>query len=154
MDRAFRAREDPEDVVQTVFRTFFRRAAKGEFRIQHYGELWALLATITRHKVLKRAEGYRTQKRDPDRETTCQDDQLAGREPDAPDVAITAELIEKTLAGMDSSYVEVFQMRLQGCTETEIATKVGGTRTAVRCKLQRLRQRLMRLNEPDSERQT
>ncbi len=33
LSRKLAGREDGEDVVQSVFRTFFRRAAAGEFRI-------------------------------------------------------------------------------------------------------------------------
>ncbi|MGA7698057.1 MAG: LuxR family transcriptional regulator, partial [Thermoguttaceae bacterium] len=50
MNRRFRRREDPEDVVQSAFRTFYRRNAQGEFRIDFSTDLWRLLETITRHK--------------------------------------------------------------------------------------------------------
>ena len=45
MDRRLRRKEDPEDVVQTAFRTFYRRNAKGEFHIDSSVDLWRLLAT-------------------------------------------------------------------------------------------------------------
>jgi RNA polymerase sigma-70 factor (ECF subfamily) len=52
-DYGIQQREDPEDVVQTVLRTYFRRAARGEFQIADSSDLWALLAKITRRKILK-----------------------------------------------------------------------------------------------------
>ena len=54
---------DAEDVVQSVFRSFFIRARDGQYAIERAGDLWSLLATITRHKVLKKAEHFRQQKR-------------------------------------------------------------------------------------------
>ena len=54
LDGSLQQREDPEDVVQTVLRTYFRRAALGEFQIADSSDLWALLAKITRRKILKR----------------------------------------------------------------------------------------------------
>jgi ECF sigma factor len=36
---AVRRQTDPEDVVQSVYRTFFRRARKGQFRLDHWGRL-------------------------------------------------------------------------------------------------------------------
>ena len=150
MGRSLRVRRDPEDVVQTVFRTFFRRAAKGEFHIECSTDLWALLAAIARRKILKLVEYDDASKRRPKAERPLADgDQLAGREPDAQDVAITAELIEKTLAGLDSSYGEVFEMRLQGCTLAEIAANLGLTFNAVRWRLERIEKNLMPLIDPD-----
>ena len=39
MGERFRAREDPEDVVQSALRSFFRGAARQRFQIDHSGML-------------------------------------------------------------------------------------------------------------------
>ena len=39
------------DVGQSVFRTFFRRVATGEFQIDGSGQLWQLLVKITVRKA-------------------------------------------------------------------------------------------------------
>ena len=44
-------RVDGEDVVQSVFRTFFRRSARGEFLIDTSAQLWRLLVTLTLRKA-------------------------------------------------------------------------------------------------------
>ena len=76
-------------------------------------------------------------------------DEVAGDEPEPHHAAVVTDLVEKTLNGLDGSYVEVFQLRVQGCTETEIAKQLGSTRGAVRYKLQRIRDRLeILLQEP------
>ena len=41
-----RRRVDAEDIVQSVFRTFFRRVGDGQFHIDHTSSLWHLLVGI------------------------------------------------------------------------------------------------------------
>jgi len=50
-------RIEGDDVVQSVFRTFFRRCADGEFQIDSSAQLWQLLVKITMTKA--RAQGRR-----------------------------------------------------------------------------------------------
>ncbi|MCY2990867.1 MAG: sigma-70 family RNA polymerase sigma factor [Planctomycetota bacterium] len=145
MNRRFRRREDPEDVVQSAFRTFYRRNAEGEFHIDSSVDLWRLLVTITRHKILKHVEKLGAGKRNPKREEDAERDDLQGRVPTPEEAVIAADLMEKTLAGLDETYVKVFHMRLQKSTEEEIAATLGCTRAFVRTKLNRIRDRLQRL---------
>src|SRR5262249_13803141 len=44
---------DPEDVVQSVYRSFFARARSGRYDLQRGGDLWRLLMTIPLHKLYK-----------------------------------------------------------------------------------------------------
>ena len=57
-------RSDSEDVIQSVFRTFFGRSSRGEFTINSSGELWRLLVTITLAKVRDLARRHTAAKRD------------------------------------------------------------------------------------------
>ena len=146
MNRRFRRREDPEDVVQSAFRTFFRRNAQDEFHIDSSVDLWRLLATITRHKVLKHVEKLGAGKRNPNREEYTEGDDLRGRVPTPEEAATAADLMEQVLASLNNeTYVKVLHMRLQNCTEEEIAAALGCTRTFVRTKLNRIRDRLQSL---------
>ena len=83
MDHRLRQREDPEDVVQSVLRTVIRRAAKGEFHIDGGGQLWRLLATITRRKMLKHVTKIKAKKRSPEKEEQlrARRDQFEGPKP-------------------------------------------------------------------------
>ena len=76
MNSRFRRKEDPEDVVQSAFRTFYRRNALGEFHIDSSVDLWRLLETITWHKMLKHVEKLSAGKRDPKREEYPEGDDL------------------------------------------------------------------------------
>ena len=48
LDGRVRGRLDPEDVVQSVFKSFVRRQAADPFPVADRFELWHLLATIAR----------------------------------------------------------------------------------------------------------
>ena len=43
IDAAVRSKEDPEDVVQSVFRSFFTRQRGGQFLLADWESLWASL---------------------------------------------------------------------------------------------------------------
>jgi len=63
-----RQKVDPEDVLQSVFRTFFRRQASGEFELHDWDGMWALLSVITLRKCGHQAEHYLAMCRDLKRE--------------------------------------------------------------------------------------
>ncbi len=44
-------RVDPEDVVQSAYRSFFSHAQDGRYQLHKSGDLWRLLAAITVNKV-------------------------------------------------------------------------------------------------------
>ena len=150
MNRRFRRKEDPEDVVQSAFRTFYRRNAKGEFHIDSSADLWCLLETITRHKMLKHVEKLTAGKRNPNREEYPEGDSLRGHSPTPEEAAIAADLMEKALAGLDETFVQVLHLRLQNCTKEEIAAKLGWTRSLVRSRLNRICERIERLLDSDT----
>ena len=54
---AVRRKADAEDVVQSVYRTFFRRMHDGEFQLDHWGSLWGLLTRITVRKCAHAGRG-------------------------------------------------------------------------------------------------
>ncbi|MEQ8789846.1 MAG: sigma-70 family RNA polymerase sigma factor [Pirellulaceae bacterium] len=64
LSEKLRRRVDPEDVLQSAYRSFFRRAEQGDFSLRRNGDLWRLLATITVNKTRKRVEYEQAQKRD------------------------------------------------------------------------------------------
>jgi RNA polymerase sigma-70 factor, ECF subfamily len=57
-------RFDPEDIVQSVFRTFFRRAASGQYEAPEGDELWKLLLVMALNKVRSLGSYHRAGKRD------------------------------------------------------------------------------------------
>lgn len=57
-------RFDPDDVVQSVFRTFFRRAIVAGYDVPAGEELWQLLLVLALNKIRTLANYHRAQKRD------------------------------------------------------------------------------------------
>ena len=139
-------RVGPEDVVQSAFRTFFRRSADGQFHIDHSGSLWRLLVRITLNKIRQQGERHRAGKRDMAREVYAGSDQLGpefiARGPTADEAVALAEEIEHLIAGLKSPEPEVFRLRLQGHSTSEIAAQVGCSRWTVRRVLDRVGEQL------------
>lgn len=151
MDRRLARRESPEDIVQSVLRTVFRRAAKGEYQFQQRGDLWRLLETVTRHKILKHAEYHRAKKRTPAAEEEREADALFARTPTADEEAVAKDLVEKILEDLDQTYSEILSLLEDGHSEHAIAERLGCTRRAVTTKIERLRKRLEKLLKDDAD---
>ena len=62
--RTWRAAVDAEEIVQSVFRTFFRRAAHGHYSVPDGEEMWKLLLVIALNKVRAAGAYHRAAKRD------------------------------------------------------------------------------------------
>src|SRR5687768_17015475 len=61
-------RIDPEDVVQSAYRSFFTAAGQGRFVLERSGDLWRLLAGITLNKLYHQVERNTAKKRDVSKE--------------------------------------------------------------------------------------
>ncbi len=62
------SRIDPEDVIQSAFRTFFARVRKNEFTFEGESDLFKLLVRLTVNKTLRQIAHHRAAKRDPGKE--------------------------------------------------------------------------------------
>jgi hypothetical protein len=68
LDAGTLGKTDPEDVVQSVYRSFFTRYRAGQFDIESWNELWGLLTIITMRKCVNRREYFQAERRDVRRE--------------------------------------------------------------------------------------
>ena len=138
------ARVDEEDVVQSVFRTFFHRSAKGEFRIDSKAELWQLLVKITVMKARAKGRQHTAAKRDVRAEQSGSDWLLlaAAREPGPEEAAALIDQIEVLLDGLPLLYGQVLQLRLEGHRVADVAAQLGVSRHTVYRALDLLKQRL------------
>src|SRR5262245_19347492 len=72
-------RVDPEDVVQSAYRSFFEAARVDQLDVQRGGDLWRLLVAITLHKLHDQVKRQTRAKRSVDRECTFgSEDSLLG----------------------------------------------------------------------------
>jgi RNA polymerase sigma-70 factor (ECF subfamily) len=139
-------RVDGEDVVQSAFRTFFRRQELGEFRIDSSEQLWALLAEITVRKAIAKVRFHTAGKRDARAEAGSSGGPIepTDRQPEPDDVSVVEDLIEVSLRGLPDLYADLLRLRLAGHTYTEIAARLGVSERTVYRSLDYLRERLSR----------
>ncbi len=134
-----RAKVSPEDVVQSAFKSFFRR--QDEFQFDHDGSdgLWGLLVVITVRKCTKWADLFGAGKRSAEREVSLNADgpagdpwrEVAGREPGPDEAAVLSDLIERLMERLGPREQEIIALRMQGCELEEIAGQVRSSRRTV-----------------------
>jgi RNA polymerase sigma-70 factor (ECF subfamily) len=139
LDAGARRKVDPEDVLQSVFRSFFARYEDGRFDLQDWDGLWALLVVLTLRKCGRKVEYLRAAMRDcrrefeprpSDGESSAAWEALA-REPTPDEVVSLTELTEQLMQGLDPKRREMVSLRLQGYTVAEISQQVGLSERAV-----------------------
>jgi len=139
------ARVDPEDVVQSVFRTFFHRVKEGQFSINDEDDLCKLLMRITVHKTLRQVAFHKAAKRNlglevdqgPDPQERLQE--LLGREPTSEDAVAFLDQLEHFLNRLRPQDRQILEMRLQGYSNEEIADKLGIYDRKIRRVIERIR---------------
>src|SRR5262249_49837826 len=120
---------DPEDVIQSAFRTFFFHVRSDEFTFQEENDLFKLLVRLTVNKALRQIAHHRAAKRDPGREAgqgTEASDVLRNLTAHGPspevEVAVLDEF-ERFLAQLPDFDRKVLELRVQGHSAVAIAGK-------------------------------
>jgi RNA polymerase sigma factor (sigma-70 family) len=141
---------DPEDVVQSAYRSFFTGARAGRFALERSGDLWRLLVAITLHKLQHQVERHTTAKRAVSRE--CHPDErnnparlqeeILAREPTPAEAAALTDTLQQLLRGLQPLECRMVELRLQGYSLDEIAADVRRSERTVRRLLERVKERL------------
>jgi RNA polymerase sigma-70 factor (ECF subfamily) len=132
-------RVDAEDIVQSVFRTFFRRVSDGHYMIPEGEELWKLLLVIALNKVRMIAIHHRAAKRNVSQTRSMGEREIEQRT-DATEVLRMT--IDDVLVKLPESHQEVVHARIDGYEIAEIASRVSLSRRSVERILQSFRKRL------------
>jgi RNA polymerase sigma-70 factor (ECF subfamily) len=130
---------DPEDVVQSVFRSFFARYADTRFRLEGWDNLWTVLTVLTVRKCGHRLRHFRADRRDVKRESPPLADpgtsekgwEAAAPEPTPSEALLLSETLEEVLKGLKPAQRPIVELRLQGYTIEEISGQVGCTERTV-----------------------
>ena len=124
------SRFDPDDIVQSVFRTFFRRAAAGEYAAPGGDELWKLFLIIGLNKVRATAAHHKAAKRDI-RQTAGGDalDAAAGSREE--NLRVLELTIEELLAPLPPTHREIIELRIAGHEVADIAARTGRAKRSV-----------------------
>jgi len=149
-------REGPEDVVQSVCRTFLRRSRAGEFDLADRDALWGLLCAITLAKVRQRARYHGREKRRYDRERYLDNSRVGGKpvmdtEPTPAEAAEFADEMHQLLSGMEVEERQVVSMKLERFTYAEMAERLGCSERTIRRIVKRVQERLKRMLEESGE---
>jgi len=159
MEERVKRKVDPEDVVQSAFRSFFRLYAEGEFELKDWDGLWALLTVIVLRKCGRRVQYYRAFCRDVGREqsppvandSSIADFEAIAREPTPQEAAIMTETVEQLFALLDEQSRSVIQLALQGWKVGEIGTQLGVAQRTVYRTLGRVRLLLERQSKEEPQ---
>jgi RNA polymerase sigma factor (sigma-70 family) len=147
------SRTDPEDIVMSVYRSFFKGARAGRFSLGRGGDLWSLLASITNHKLLRQVRHHSADCRSVEVELSLEH-AMAGRspvqrrEPSAEEAVALADELEWVFSNMDVFGRRVLELRLQGSQLSEIAQEVGRSERTVRRALAHARELLCERFQP------
>jgi RNA polymerase sigma factor (sigma-70 family) len=145
-------RIDPEDVVQSAYRSFFAGARNDRYVLERTGDLWQLLAAITMHKLHHQVARHTAGKRAVNREQGFGlEDSLLGlraefvaRDPSPAEVAAMVDELEHLMRHLPPLHRQMIEMRLQGYALQEIAEATGRSERLVRRVLTRLKTQLQK----------
>jgi RNA polymerase sigma-70 factor (ECF subfamily) len=139
-DAVMRRKVDPEDVVQSAYKSFFHRYAAGKLEVHDWGKLWSLLVTITVRKCLDRVEYHRAERRDARREAALRPGaeetlpwlEAIARDPTPDQAAILMETVEQLMRECSDRERPILELSLQGFTAGEISLQLGRAERSVR----------------------
>jgi RNA polymerase sigma-70 factor (ECF subfamily) len=152
IDGGLRHKVEPEDVVQSVYKSFFSRYGAANLELVNWNSLWGLLTLITVRKCAERAAYHRAARRDAAREVASPRGDEArpwldplGREPTPLEAAVLSETIEQLLASLDEDERPILELSLQGYTTREISERLARAERTVRLLREGVRHRLERM---------
>jgi RNA polymerase sigma-70 factor (ECF subfamily) len=145
-------RLDVEDIVQSVFGSFFRAASRGYYDVPAGEELWKLFLAIALNKIRATGAFHRAAKRDV-RLTTSE------AEADGLFAALSTgdkaeeNLVQLTIAdfleALSPQQQAIVRLRIEGFEVAEVAAKTGRARRTVERVLQDVRRRLSDLMQAE-----
>jgi RNA polymerase sigma-70 factor (ECF subfamily) len=145
---------DPEDVVQSAYKSFFFRYDTKNLSIANWTSLWGLLTLITVRKCAERAAYHSAQRRDAAREQSLSPGDDAGswlqpfdREPTPLEAAVLSETVAQLLADLDPDERPILELSLQGYTTREISAQLGRAERTVRLLREGIRRQLQQMQE-------
>ena len=152
---AVRRRIEADDVVQSVFRTFFRRARIGQFELPDSDSLWRLLCAITLTKVREQVRFQSRAKRGLKREVSIDrgDDDSGGglsqlgpsAGPTPAEAAAFADQFRILIESLDPEERQIVSFKLEDMTNDQVAEKLGCSERTVRRLLKNIQSRLKRV---------
>src|SRR5262249_30496366 len=115
-------RVDPEDVVQSAYRSFFADARAGRYDPERGGDLWRLLVAITLHKLRDQLDRHAAAKRSVAAERNFGSEDslhrlqqyLAADKPSPAQALAMVDAVETIMRELTSDHRRILELRLQG----------------------------------------
>lgn len=143
-----RRQVEPEDIVQSVFKSIFRGVISGGYNAPEGGSIWHLIAIVAMHKVRRNATKRLVQKRDSRREQPLESPEAIGlissESPEEFEVAVKEAL--ECLLPIEQS---VAMLRIQGYQVEEISQHIDRSRRSVERILQNIREKFVAMLETE-----
>ena len=142
-----RRRFDAEDIVQSVYRTFFRNAREDRYVLKRSGDLWRLLVGITLNKLHRHIEFHSAGKRSFRREDSFPltgenvwiNAEAVASGPTPSEAIAVLEELDRVILSLTSQQREIFEKRLEGLSIEKIAQDIGRSERTVRRALGKVR---------------
>lgn len=142
LGQQIRRRVSSEDIVQSAFRTFLRRAYQDEFQLADRKSLLALLCTITLNKIREKVRYHGRQKRGIDQERYLDAIADLSAHETTPDEEAAFHEMEEMISSFSEDEQLIIQLRLENYTHQEIAGQMECSERTVRRLMHRIRERL------------
>ena len=142
-------RVEPEDIVQSAYRSFFRKAGE-HYTLEKEGDLWRLLAAITINKLRGQVEFHTAKKRGVyaeesmavDRSTIRVAPQVVSEEPRPDEAVALVEELSNVLGGLDDVQRSIIELSMQNQSVEQISEQVQRSERTIRRTIQQVRDEL------------
>jgi RNA polymerase sigma-70 factor (ECF subfamily) len=143
-------RIDPEDVVQSAYRSFFADTREGRYDAQCGGDLWQLLLQITLHKINDQVKRNTSAKRAMARECHFGSEdslffispQTMAAEPSPVEAVTLIDEVEQLMRRLDQRERHILELRLKAHSLEEIASACACSQRTVIRVLERIKLQL------------
>jgi RNA polymerase sigma-70 factor (ECF subfamily) len=148
LDSHVRQKVDPEDVLQSVYRSFFLRCEQGRLDLGGWDSLWSLLTVITTRKCGRWARKFHAGCRDVNAEVPAAASDESGLvavfadDPSPAEAAMLSEVVEQLLRHLGQRDGAILTLALQGYSAAEISEQLGRPARTVYRVLERIKRRL------------
>ncbi|MCC9600169.1 sigma-70 family RNA polymerase sigma factor [Stieleria sp. JC731] len=137
---------EPEDIVQSVFKSVFRGMQSGNYDAPPGATLWNLLAVVAVRKLTNQANHHTRQRRDVSRNVSLDSSSDGLKESiDQASIEFLEICIRESLELLRPIDQEILTLRISGHSIEEIHQKTGRSRRTVERSLQRSREVLAEL---------
>jgi RNA polymerase sigma factor (sigma-70 family) len=156
LNSGLQRRFDADDVVQSVLRTFFRRAQEGDLELEDQQRVWHLLCAISVTKMRDKIRFHNRMRRAMKKEqsanagggdTSGERMDFAASDPQPVDTVAFDEVFEGVFSSLEPDEQTVIQMKIQEHSNAEIAQTLKVSERTIRRMLERLQEKFREMLE-------